>query len=118
MEATQVAAEMELENLTRENDSKLQQKDFELQVKEGELQRMEDQLKQKNSELQQKGLLLSDFQQKVAKLQVCSIEFIASLLSTCMYLSGADPEILHGGWLSGWLPVLYYTELWGVAGKQ
>ena len=25
--------------------------------------------------------------------------------------SGADPEIFHGGWLH----VLYYTELWGVA---
>ena len=31
---------------------------------------------------------------------------------------GADPEIFHRGWLSGWLHVLYYTELWGVAGKH
>ena len=73
MEAAQIAAGMELEKLTRENDSKLQQKDFELQEKEGEIQRMEDQLKQKDSELQQKGLLLSDFQQQVAKLQVCKM---------------------------------------------
>ena len=33
-------------------------------------------------------------------------------------IPGADPEILHGGWLSGWLPILYYTELWGVADRQ
>ena len=72
MVAAQMATEMELENLKRENDSKLQQKDFKLQEREGEIQRIEDQLQQKNSELQQKALLLNDFQQQVAKLQVCS----------------------------------------------
>ena len=71
MVAAQTTAEMNLENLKRENDSKLQQKDFELLEKESNIQRMDDQLKQKNSELQQKALLLSDFQQQVAKLQVC-----------------------------------------------
>ena len=24
--------------------------------------------------------------------------------------AGTDPEIFDGGWLSGWLPVLYYTK--------
>ena len=28
--------------------------------------------------------------------------------------AGTDPEIFHRGWLH----VLYYTELWGVAGKH
>ena len=32
--------------------------------------------------------------------------------------AGTDPEIFDGGWLSGWLPVLYYTKQGGVAGKQ
>ena len=32
--------------------------------------------------------------------------------------AGADPEIFRGGWLSGWLPVLYYTKTWEVASKQ
>ena len=27
--------------------------------------------------------------------------------------TGANPEVFHGGWLSGWLPALYYTEPWG-----
>ena len=27
--------------------------------------------------------------------------------------AGADPEIFRGGWLSGWLPVLYYIKTWG-----
>ena len=65
----QTAAETELENLKRENASKLQQKDVELQEKERDIQTMDDQLKQKNSELQQNTLLLSDFQQRVEKLQ-------------------------------------------------
>ena len=67
----QTAAETELENLKRENVSKLQQKDVELQEKERDIQTMDEQLKQKNSELQQKTLLLSDFQQRVEKLQAC-----------------------------------------------
>ena len=36
----------------------------------------------------------------------------------CITATGADPEIFHRGWLSGWLHVLYYTELCGVAGKH
>ena len=35
-------------------------------------------------------------------------------------ITGADPEIFHVGWLSGWLPVHYYilNHGGGVAGKQ
>jgi hypothetical protein len=29
---------------------------------------------------------------------------------------GADPEILHGRWLMGWLPIVNYTGARGVAG--
>jgi hypothetical protein len=25
------------------------------------------------------------------------------------YISGADPEILHGRWRMGWLPIVNYT---------
>ena len=28
-------------------------------------------------------------------------------------VAGTDPEILHGGCLSGWLPIRYYIKLWG-----
>lgn len=69
MVATQMAAEMELENLKQENISKLQKKDVELREKERDIKRMDDQLSHKNSELQQKALLLNDLQQEVAKLQ-------------------------------------------------
>ena len=65
----QTAAETELEDLKRENASKLHQKDVELQEKEREIQTMNDRLRQNNSELQQKTLLLNDFQQRVEKLQ-------------------------------------------------
>ena len=46
--------------------------------------------------------------------------FIEKINFCWVYMQGsaADPEILHGRWVSGWLPVLYYTELYGVAGKQ
>jgi hypothetical protein len=71
MVEVQTAAQTEMENLKRENVSKLQQKDIELQEKERDIQTMDDQLKQRNSELQQKTLLLNDFQQKVEKLQAC-----------------------------------------------
>ena len=30
-------------------------------------------------------------------------------------VSGADPEILHGRWLMGWLPIVNYTGTMGVA---
>jgi hypothetical protein len=30
--------------------------------------------------------------------------------------SGADPEILHGRWLMGWLPIVNYNGVRGVAG--
>ena len=42
----------------------------------------------------------------------------ATPLQTFTTTSGADPEIFLGGWLSGWLHVLYYTELWEVAGRH
>ena len=29
---------------------------------------------------------------------------------------GADPEILHGRWLTGWPPIVNYTGARGVAG--
>ena len=29
--------------------------------------------------------------------------------------TGADPEILHGRWLMGWLPIVNYTDAKGVA---
>ena len=45
-------------------------------------------------------------------------KWIVVVVADLCPFSGADPEIFHRGWLSGWLPVLYYTELWGVAGKQ
>ena len=31
-------------------------------------------------------------------------------------LTGADPEILHGRWLMGWLSIVNYTGARGVAG--
>ena len=35
----------------------------------------------------------------------------AGLGSASNYVSaGADPELYRGGWLSGWLPILYHTE--------
>ncbi len=37
-----------------------------------------------------------------------------SKLYTCT--AGADPEILHGRWLMGWLPIINYTGARGVAG--
>ena len=30
--------------------------------------------------------------------------------------SGADPENLHGRWLTGWLPIVNHTGAKGVAG--
>ena len=45
-------------------------------------------------------------------------DFISGVVFLTPALSDADPEIFHGGWLSGWLSVPYYTELWGVVGKQ
>ena len=37
-------------------------------------------------------------------------------LKSCITdVSGADPEILHGRWLMGWLPIVNYTGAKGVA---
>ena len=36
---------------------------------------------------------------------------LTCVLRAAHVAAGADPEILHGGWLSGWLPILYYTIL-------
>ena len=33
-----------------------------------------------------------------------------------IYIPGADPENLHGRWLTGWLPIVNYTGARGVAG--
>ena len=33
-----------------------------------------------------------------------------------VHCTGADPEILHGRWLTGWLPIVNYTGARGVAG--
>ena len=33
-----------------------------------------------------------------------------------IHVSGADPKFFHVGWLSGWLPIHYYTESWGKGG--
>ena len=33
-----------------------------------------------------------------------------------LVITGADPEILHGRWLMGWLPIANHTGAMGVAG--
>ena len=35
-------------------------------------------------------------------------------MSTIYTTPGADPEMLHGKWLMGWLPVVNYTGARGV----
>ena len=32
------------------------------------------------------------------------------------WYTGADPENLHGRWLTGWLPIVNHTGVKGVAG--
>ena len=39
-----------------------------------------------------------------------------SVLANSNSTAGADPEILHGRWLMGWLPIVNYTGAMGVAG--
>ena len=64
-----------------------------------------------------------------AKIYTTNEIFRTAVFSTTsrtdfLYISGTDPEIFCGGWLSGWLSgwlhVFHYTELWGVgvAGKH
>jgi hypothetical protein len=46
-------------------------------------------------------------------------EFLTSVkesLIPLVVVAGADPEILHGRWLMGWLPIVNYTGARGVAG--